>query len=334
MNTKIIVILLCVMLLTTGVVLAVPAPKDMITRMKTNQVSPVSDVVPIWRVGDTWTYKIQNISLNFEENNQTINLILTIDQLPLRVTSDSGDSYSLSFSTKGSGHGVIDVTTDQGPLNAEINFQDATIQGSIVIEKTKLGIQSMDAKLHGTFHLTIIEFPGGQLPFSHLPIPVTMNVTLGFSNPVAVLSFPMDTGTIWNLSASDLTVNGDIHSIWLNIIHFVNMIMGIFGNNFLPPEIDALLPNVNIKDALTTFGLPNVFSTPEIPGLFACGNKTTVTVTAGTFDAYNISIAEGIGTIYYAPTAGNVIKISGNFHDIIPYIQDLNMELSSTTYQP
>jgi len=310
MKTKIIVTLLCAMLLMTGVVFAVPSKNTMIASSETQPVSPVSDPVPIWQMGDSWTYKVDNISINFQQNNQTIYLTLTIDKLPLTVTSVSGDAYTLSFSTKGSGHGIIDVETDQGPVNLEITFTGATVNGIVMIEKTGLGIQSMSATLHGFFHLTVIEFPQ-KLPFTHLPIPVTMN-----------------------MSATNFTVNGDVHSLWLNVIHFVNMFLGLFGQDFLPPEIESLLPVVNIKDALTTFGLPNVFSVPEVPELFVCGDKTAVAVPAGTFDAYDIAVAGGIGSIYYAPTAGNVIKISGNFHDIIPYIQDLNMELTSTTYQP
>jgi hypothetical protein len=335
MKTKIIATLLCGMLLTTSLVLAIPSENKLRTDTETRQVSPVSADVPVWHMGNTWTYKVDNISVNFQENNQTIFLTMSIDQLPLTVSSDSGDSYTLSFSTKASGHGIIDVITDQGRLNMQINFNNAAIQGSVIIEKTELGIQSVAATLHGTFHLTIIQWPGGgQPPFSHLPIPVTMNVTLGSSSPIAFLSFPMEVGAVWNLSAADLTVNGEIHSIWLNIIHFINMIMGLFGQNFLPPEIEVLLPVVNIKDALAAFGIGNVFSVPEVPGIFSCENITTVTVPAGTYQAYDISIAQGVGSVFYAPTAGNIIKLKGNFHDLIPYIQDLNMELISTTYQP
>jgi len=40
-----------------------------------------------------------------------------------------------------------------------------------------------------------------------------------------------------------------------------------------------------------------------------------VTVEAGTFDAYNISVMKGLGHIYYAPEVGNIIKISGHSID-------------------
>jgi len=297
-------------------------------------VSPLSTDVPVWHVNDFWTYKVDNISVNYQQNNQTIYLTLSIDQLPLTVSSASGDAYTLSFSTKASGHGIIDVVADQGPLNMIVDFTNVQLSGSVTIEKTQLGIQSIDATLQGLFRLNIIEQPFVQFQIHHVLIPITMHVIIDCSSPISILAFPMDTDMSYGLSATNLTVNGEIHSIWLNIIHFANAIMGFFGNPFLPPEIDALLPVINIKDALTTFGLGNIFPVPEVPGIFTTSSTMeTLTVPAGTYDVYDISIADGIGSVFYAPAAGNVVKISGNFQDVIPYIQNIKMELIDTNYQ-
>jgi hypothetical protein len=216
-----------------------------------------------------------------------------------------------------------------------LDFTNVKLSGSVRIEKTQLGIQSIDATLQGLFRLNIIEQPFVPFQFHHVPIPVTMNITIGCSTPIAILSFPMDTGKIWNLSATNLTINGDIHSIWLNIIHFANTVMGFFGKAFITdPNIEALFPVINIRDALTVFGLPNVFSVPEVPEIFSTSSTMeTLSVPAGTYDVYNISIADGIGSVFYAPAAGNVVKISGNFQDLIPFIQNIKMELIDTNYQ-
>lgn len=322
------------MLLTSCVVLATPSEKIMKTKPGTQHLSRLSTDVPVWHVGDYWTYKVDNISFNFEEDNQTINMLLTVDQLPLNVTDDSGDYYTLSFSTKASGHGQIDVNLGDGPINIVIDFTGITIDGNVLIEKTSLGIKSIDANLKGRFKIDIIEQPYTNLSLPHIPIPFTMNLTIACGTPVSILSFPLDTGKTWNLSATNFTINGKIHSFWFNVIHFVNMILGFFGYQLLPPEIEVLFPVIDIKDALTTFGIGNVFSIPEVPGIFQCLNIENITVPAGTYDAYNISIAEGIGSIFYAPAAGNVVKIAGNFQQVIPYIQNVNMELVDTNYQP
>lgn len=329
MKSKLIGIIVCGMLLTSCLVLATPS--ETIMKSKT-EVQPLSADVPIWHTGDYWTYKVDTISINFDQDNQTIDLTLSIDQLPLNVTSDSGGYYTLSFSTKASGHGKINVNTEDGTINMTIDFTDVKISGHVMIEKTMLGIKSIDAQLKGTFQLNIIQLPNSNLSNRHLPIPLTMNVTLDCGNPVSILTFPLDTGMFWNLSATDFTINGKIHSFWLNVIHFVNWIMGIFGNPILPPELEILLPVVDIKEALTTFGIGNVFSIPEVPGIFICNTTENIVVPAGTYDAYNISIIGGMGSIFYAPAAGNVVKISGNFQGAIPYIQSINMELVDTNY--
>jgi hypothetical protein len=334
MKTKIIVTILCGMLLTTGTVLAIPSETMKTTTVGTRQVSPTSTDVPVWHVNDFWTYKVDNISVNYQQNNQTIYLTLSMDQLPLTVTSDSGDTYLLSFSTTASGHGIIDVVSDQGPINMILDFTDVQLTGSVRIDKTQLGIQSIEATLRGLFRLNIIEQPFVPFQIHHLPIPITVNVSIGCSTPISILSFPMDTGMTYGLQATNITINGEVHSIWLNIIHFANMIMGFFGRPFLSEEIDALLPVLNIKEALTAFGMGNIFSIPEVPDIFTTGGTMeTLSVPEGTYEVYNISVADGIGSVFYAPAAGNVVKISGNFQDLIPYIQNLKMELIDTNYQ-
>jgi hypothetical protein len=334
MKTKLIVCLLCGMLLTTSVVLAVPSETMKTSTVETRHVSPLSTDVPVWHVNDFWTYKVDNISVNYQQNNQTIFFTLSIDQLLLTVSSDSGDAYTLSFSTKASGHGIIDVVSEQGPINMIVDFTNVKLSGSVMIEKTQLGIQSIDATLQGLFRLNIIKQPFVPFQIHHLPIPITMHVIIDCSSPISILAFPMDTGMTYGLQATNLTINGEVHSIWLNIIHFANTVMGFFGKAFLSEEIDALLPVLNIKDALTTFGLSNVFSVPEVPEIFTTSSTMEpLSVPAGTYNVYNISIAEGIGSIFYAPAAGNVVKISGNFQDMIPFIQNIKMELIDTNYQ-
>ncbi len=334
MKTKIIVTLLCFMLLTTSIVLAVPSTTIGASSGETHHTSSLAVGVPVWHVNDAWTYKIDNISINYQQDNQTIYLTMSVDQLPLTVNSDAGDTYILGFSTKASGHGVIDVVADQGPIKMNVDFKNVELAGSVSIEKTQLGIQTIEATLKGLFRLYIIEQHFIPFQFHHLPIPLTMNITIGCSTPIAVLSFPMDTGMTYGLQATNITINGEISSIWLNLINFANKIMTLLGNPFLSDDIAALLPVVNIKSALATFGFPNVFSIPAVPDIFTTGATTeTLSVPAGTYNAYNISIVEGLGSMFYAPAAGNVVKINGNFQGIIPFIQNIKMELIDIDYQ-
>ena len=65
--------------------------------------------------------------------------------------------------------------------------------------------------------------------------------------------------------------------------------------------------------------------------------KDNVTVPASQepFEAYNISIfGTDLGNIYYSPEAGNIIKISGNFQQLLPSVSNINAELVAYEYTP
>jgi hypothetical protein len=321
------------MLLTSFLVLAKPSEKIVPSNQSPKQTTSSYEAdVPVWAVGNQWTYKIDNISLSLEQENQTIDLFISVDSLPLTVTNDSGSYYTLSFSTTTSGYGKIDADLGDGPINISITFSSVKISGNVKIDKTTLGIKSLYTLLKGRFMIHVIEQPYINLSLQTIPVPITMNVTTTFGTPLSILSFPLSTNMSWNLAATNFTLNGKIHSFWLNILHFVNNIAKILGIEFLPPEIEVLLPVVDIKDALTAFGIGNIFQIPEIPNAFFCLNTESVTVPAGTYDAYNITMAGGLAQCFYAPSAGNVIKIAGNIEQIIPYIHNINMELLSTNY--
>jgi len=333
MKTKLIVLIICGMLMTSFFVLAKPPENMVLDKQSPTRATSSSDAnVPVWEIGDYWTYKIDNISISFEEENQTINLFISIDSLPLTVTNDTGSYYTLSFSTTTSGHAKIDGDLGDGPINISITFSSVKISGDVMIEKTTLGIKSISALLKGRFIVDVIEQPYINLSLQTIPVPITMNTITTFGVPISMLSFPLSTSTSWNLSATNFTVNGKIHSIWLNILHFINLIAKLLGNEFLPPEIESLLPVVDIKDALITFGIGNIFQIPEIPDAFLCMNTENISVPAGNYEAYNISMAGGLAQAFYAPAAGNVVKITGNIEQIIPYIHNINMELLETNY--
>ena len=38
----------------------------------------------------------------------------------------------------------------------------------------------------------------------------------------------------------------------------------------------------------------------------------------------------GIGQIFYSPDVANVVKIQGNFHELLPIVENIEMELVET----
>jgi hypothetical protein len=336
MKNKIIGLVICILLISPFLSVAQPTQQKNIIHTPTTSISTSSQIdVPTWEIGNQWTYKIDNITISINQDNQSFDLYLTMAELPLNVISLNSTSYTLAYQTSVSGHSKIDADLGDGPINMTITFTDLKISGNVTIDKTTLGIKALTVLFKGRFLVDIIQQPYIQLPFK-LPVihvPVTMNVSADFDTPVSLLTFPLNTSMMWNSTATNLTMNGKIHSIWFNIILFFNNIAKLFNNEFLPPEIASLLPVVDIKEALTTIGTGNVFELPMIPSAFVCLNTENITVPAGTYyDAYNITILGGLAHGFYAPAAGNIVKLTGNFADIIPYVTNINMELLSTNY--
>jgi len=322
--------LIGVMLITTLIVVAQP---PQITTNDTSTNKPLSasnaEDAPQWDVGNQWTYKVDNISIVMNQTGKVSYLYLSIAKLPLIVSAVDSTSYTLDVETSISGNTRIDTDLGNGPLNVSITFNDLEITGSIIINKSTLGIKAFSATLNGRFWVDIIEQQF--LPFSLpvLPVKMTMDLSSDFTSPFALLSFPLNTTMAWNASATNLTLNGEIRSPWFYFILFINNIAKLAGNELLPPEIAALLPVVKIQEALTTLGTGNLFQIPMIPYAFYCLNTEPVTVPAGIYDAYNITILNGTARCFYAPTAKNVVKLTGNIQDFIPSITNINMELLS-----
>ena len=335
MKAKIIGIVICIMLMTTFLTVAKnDQPLDIKYKPNETEVVSFDDDVPIWEISDIWTYRIDDIIIDFEEENQTIHINLQIDSLSLEVIDDTGDSYKLSINAEVSGTCDAYFDFGDGPVNITARLESTPVSGDISFVKSNLGMEELNVYMEGHLQVNVLEQPYIDLPFSipEIPVPGIISLNVDFENPFAILDFPLNTTKIWNLSSTNFSVDGEIKSIWLNILNFVNKIASIFGVELLPPELAELLPIFDIGDALNALDVGNVFEIPAIPYAFACFNRSNVTVEAGTYDAYNITIVGGLASVYYAPEAGNIIRISGKLEELLPYIKDISMELIETNY--
>jgi hypothetical protein len=263
-----------------------------------------------------------------------MNLSLTIAELPLTVISTTGDFYTLEFQTSVSGHFILNINTSKGPVSLSMTFSNVELSGNVLIEKSTLGIKEIAVAFNKEkFKLEIEQ--------SYIPLPrflqkisarLTMSMTGTFTTPVSLLTFPLSTGSSWDLASTNVTINGKIQSNWLYLLNFLNKIAKLFGHEFIPPEFSALLPIIDIGKALNALGSENVFKFPANTSTFSCPNTENITVPAGTYNAYTISFLEGNAQCYYAPTAGNVIKLTGNLEKIMHGFTNFNIELLSTNY--
>lgn len=329
MKTKLVGIGIVLMLLTTFLTVAQPLQKT--------QPTPTStDDVPVWEVGDKWNYRIDDLTLDLSDENQSFFLYLSVEDLPLEVTAAAGDVYTLSFETTMNGNGHIRTTQGEGPINISVSFSELQIGGSISIDKTTLGITDFTFSFtNQKFNLNIIEQPFLTLPdwLKVLSVKMTTDLTVNSDTSVGLLKFPLTTGMFWNFSATNLTATGMVQSKLFTLIYIINYITTLLGRPFLPAEIAALLPVIDISQALNTFIGGNVIFVPVMTNVFYCPNTEEITVPAGTYQAFNISLFELGGNCYFAPAAGNIVRIQGNFENILPVINNINMQLISTTYE-
>jgi len=337
MRTKLIGLLIGVMLLTTFLTVAQPPQTTTpAAETKTMQTTASMNDVPVWELGDTWTYRVNEISMNITDEAQSLRLNFTMEQLPLTVVNTTGDFYTLTFSTMINAFGHLNTDQGDGPVNISINIDDLQIEGAVLFDKATLGLKDFSLSFieQKKFTFTVIEQPYLTLPefLKKLTVKVTSILDIESDTSIDILTFPMQTGITWNLSAANLTTNGLIESPLLDLIHLIDTIFKLFGMEFLPPEVADLLPVIDVKDALTLLMGSNTFQVPVLPYAFFCLNTENITVPAGIFEAFNITLLGGLGQCYFAPTAGTIILMTGQFQDVIPFVQNIDLELVSTNY--
>ena len=334
MKTKVLVLLVGIMLLTTFFAVAQPIQKKDTINSPNTIASSMIDV-PVWEIGQSWTYKIQDITMDFSNPNQSISMDLSIAELPLIVTEVTDEYYTLTFTTTMNGQGHFYSDFGDGPINVSIALTNAAITGSLRFDKATLGIE--DATI--SFVKQKITFDIIQQPYLPLPdwlhvlsMKVTSDVDILSDSSVTLFKFPLMTGSSWNLSATNLSTTGTIQSLFFNLLNFLNNIAKLFGKEFLPADFAALLPVIDIKDAMTTYRGTNVFQVPVVPYAFLCLNTENISVIAGLFEAFNITLFGGLGQCFFAQDAGNIILLKGNFEQLIPFVKNIDMELTDTTY--
>ena len=332
MKGKIIGFVIVCMLVSTF--FAAAQPPVVIKELENSSLVPqlVDDPVPVWEVGNSWTYQVNEIVIDFEQDNQTIDVELQIASLPLQVTDASGGQYTVEFSTGISGELYAHIMQEGEVFDISGNLLSSTITGTMYFDAATLGIAGVEAQIKGLMTLEVKQNNESILPFL-LPIPATIDVNVDLETPYTMLSFPINTSSIWGLPGTNLSFDGTVQSIWLNIINIVDtIIVLILGeeNALIPPMYKDLFPVIDISDALDEFGFVMPMPIPEMPTIFACFGKENVTVLGGTYEAYNISMLGGLGYMFYATEVKNIIKIDGAFADELQFVSDIEMELTST----
>jgi hypothetical protein len=352
MKTKFFGMLVCLLLMTTVISIGKPVEKETI-HPELNDPSPMTIDgvdVPIWNIGDSWSYKVKGLDLDIEQTNQSYHIILNTENLTFKVIDTTSSYYTIAFSqSKINGNAFISYKIEDGFINITASLNDTQFNGKLVYNKSDLGMKQIRINLSGQLQAKITEIPSITL---QRPIPIRgeSNISLmaEYDIPYPLITFPLDVPTIWGRPTVNISLDGTIQSLWLKrmntinniarkhwrFVEFLTKILGIDSVSLknMSDICADVLPIIKIGYVLNNYSSGNIFKIAEIPPILFCNNTEDVTVTAGTFNAYNISIGIGLGNIYYAPSVGNIIKISGNLTAAMPYVKSFDIQLIYTNF--
>jgi hypothetical protein len=250
----------------------------------------LDDDVPVWNVGDSWTYTVDDFTFDYEAEGTKIYFDGEIDDFTWTVAGTSGSVYTVDFTGKLNCVYEIFMSSSGGNIYLVGSMKNTLtrMDGTLVFTKSDLQLKDMTAEIKG---ITFVKI--SPLPIA-LPIPFKATIDVDLSTDFPLFNFPLSSNKFWDLPNMDLVMKMNVG--------------GIFG----------------------LIRMPVTFTTGYYwtPLAFHCKNKQSVSVEAGTFDAWEIeSTFFDLFRYYYAPEVGNIIKIDATMPN-----GDVHGELKSTNY--
>lgn len=241
----------------------------------TKESANYDDDVPIWNNGDSWTYTVSEFWVNFTYEGKNIQMVGTIDDFKWTVADTSGSSYKIDVTGEVTANYEISLPLGSLVLyfSGTLNPTWSQLKGTIIFGKSNLEIEDFNAEITGFTSIKIHPIP------IKFPIPVKITANADLSTPFPLFEFPLHILKLWNM-----------------------------------PEID-ILTNLNLGGIFGLIKVPIIISSHYdwIPFAFSCLYQDSVTVEAGTYDAWLIkSLLGGFFEYYYAPSIGNIVKIDVN----------------------
>ncbi len=235
----------------------------------------LDDDVPIWNVGDSWTFAISEFSVDYTYEDLNIVMNGKIDDFKWTVSDTSGSSYIVDVSGKvtASFEAAFPLGGNVLNVNGDIKPTLNKITGTIVFTKSNLEIEDFNAAIKGIANVQIHPIP------IKLPLPIKISANADLSTVFPLFSFPLHVLKFWSMPDIDIAMHTSFG--------------GIFG----------------------LIKIPITFNTHYswTPFAFSILVKESVTVPAGTYDAWRIqSIIGDYFEYYYAPVVGNLVKIDVN----------------------
>jgi len=247
--------------------------KNSQTNSSSYNASTFDDDVPVWNVGDIWTYTVNNITVNYTHEEQKIFIDGKIDDFSWKVTDTTGDYYTVAVTGKITANYDIYLSYQTSTIHFIGSFKPALtrLTGTIQFTKSDLEIHDLSLQLKGITFTKI-----NSIPFA-IPLPFKLVTEGDLSVDFPVFDFPLYGLKFWNLPDLTMTMSSTFG--------------GIFGIIQIP----------------FTVGVHYSWT----PLAFLCYDKQDVTVEAGIYSAYRItSLIGDYCDYYYAPIVGNLVKIN------------------------
>lgn len=258
----------------------------------------IDDDVPIWESGNFWRYNIGHLFFELNNSGQIISLDLTLNDLLVTVDGKTTTSYNMGLS--GNIGGIFDFDSGDGTTLGGILFI-SKVSGSFKISQTNLSAEETNIVIRSI--ALLLEHP---LMFNiPIPIPLTITINIVQDTPRPLIDFPLYDGKEGIIPETNLSTNIKLESILLKVLH---SLIGIF------PEEIYMEQNITL------------------PMLMYTANEEVVSTPDGNYTAYNIEFFEGLlGSIFYAPLAGNYIKVTAEI-DTPEISMEIKGELLETSY--
>jgi hypothetical protein len=267
---------------------------------KNTDTANFDDDVPVWEVGDSWTYTLNPLSFELNQSGSFVSLNISMTDLFVDVVEATDDSYTLKIS--GSITGSFNFDDGAGTQIAGVFLLTRIISGSIQLRKADIALLEAHIIIRGIALLIEHPFPINM----RIPIPLTLTVNVLQNAPRPLIDFPLFDGKENILNESSVSVDFKLESIVLRIL------------NIFFPDIPA---EIFFEQTVNT------------PMLAYSAIIENVTVPAGTFSAYNILFFEGmLGDLYYAPTAGSIVKAEAGLDMEDQFNAYFKCELKSYNY--
>jgi len=203
--------------------------------------------LPIWTIGDSWTY---NVEIEGEQNEYfDLEFDLYIDNMEFEVVEIQAEMYKLSMIVpEGDFNGA--VTADLGAFTFSGNIEDAYLDGFMYVKKSTLGIQKCEGSIVGDTNKLIL--PHFDIDFQ-IEFEVEEN-NQGVKTNFSSLMFPMNIEDTWLIPQTYLNIS--INAVQPNLGQN-RLFSYVYGHEATCIGWDTLQLGNNNYDALKISGVNN-----------------------------------------------------------------------------